>query len=505
MSNCAHFPNFVRCVLVAGMLVLTTISTQSVQAQPGSQKQSDVEQLQKQLASLQSKIESMNQDESSNDVRVRSVGNQQSRRAVQPQFEDEMLIRLYDLSDIFAVSPSYPAVMPNDLAGATTFRRGGPTVGGGFGGGGGGFSAGGGGVFRVPPAPTSMRPPIKKQGGAGSPGNIHSATISLQELVAAIQNTVSPEQWEDEGGKASIQFLSNTLLITATKDMHAQINDLINLFREHFGKRRTVSIQTYLIRAGSAEAAELLDAKSNEMGAGVVNPDKWKAFLANAKSQKRFAYSATMTGHNNQTLHTLSGKQRQLTLDATPFETTKASMWFEHPDDVEPFGENGDQDDGDMNLFNRTRTVVGFKPVRQTFHDGAAIQITPLATRGGNFVILDLQAKVNELLTADEEAKKPTIFVRYGENEKAEVELDHADYVSYRLSTTVRCPKDQVVLAGGMTYDPNAEQEVPNLYLFVKTSIHTIEEDKSDWSKAGSEKPPAKKESSSKKPTSTKK
>ena len=505
MSNCAHFPNFVRCVMVSGILMLATGLTQTVQAQPVPKKQSDVEQLQKQLASLQAKIESMSQEDSSssNDLRVRSVGNQQSRRAPQPQFDDEMLIRLYDLSDIFAVSPSYPAVMPNDLAaGASVRHRGGQMMSGGFGGG--GFSSGSGGVFRVPPEPTSMQPPVKKQGGAGNVTGIQSATISLEELVEAIQNTVAPDQWKEQKGKASIQFLSNTLLITATKEMHTQINDLINLFREHFGKRRTVSIQTYLIRAGSAEAAELLDSKSNEIGAGVVNPEKWKTFLAAAKTQKRFAYSATLTGHNNQTLHTLSGRQRQLTLDATPFETTKASMWFVHPDDVEPFGDN-DDDDSDLNLFNRTRSIVGFKPVRQTFHDGAAIQVTPLATRGGNFVILDLQAKVNELLAADEGTKKPTIFVRFGENEKAEVELDHADYISYRLSTTVRCPKDQVVLAGGMTYDPNSEADVPNLYLFVKTSIHTIEEDKSDWSMAGSEKPTKSKDAKSKTPAMPKK
>ena len=504
MSDCAHFPNFVRGILVAGTLMLTSILTQSVQAQPGQQTPLDVEQLQKQLAVLQSKIDSMNQTNTVDNSRVRSVGNQQSRRTPQQQFDDTMMIRLYDLSDIFAVSPSYPAEMPNELMTASSNgRTNRKMMGAGMGGG--GFSAGGGGVFRIPPEPNNFLPPVKKQGGAGNVTGIHSATISLEELVEAIQNTVSPDQWEDKNGKASIQFLSNTLLITATKDMHVQINDLINLFREHFGKRRTVSIQTYLIRAGSAEASELLDAKSNEIGAGVVSPEKWKAFMASAKSEKRFVYSATMTGHNNQTLHTLSGRQRQLTLDAIPFETTKASMWFENPDDVNPFGDDNDQSDEDMNLFNRTRSVVGFKPIRQTFHDGAAIQVTPLATRGGNFVILDLHAKVNELLAAEEGAKKPTIFVGFGENEKAEVELDHADYISYRLNTTVRCPKDHVVLAGGMTYDPNAKQDVPNLYLFVKTSIHTIEEDKSDWSLSEKNEAPLNKNEKTKKQSPTKK
>jgi hypothetical protein len=191
-----------------------------------------------------------------------------------------------------------------------------------------------------------------------------------------------------------------------------------------------------------------------------------------------------LTGHNNQTLHVLSGRQRQLTLGAQPFEKTTASMWFENPDDMEPFGDSMDGEDDDLDLYNRTRQIVGFQPIRQSFHDGAAIQVTPLATRGGNFVILDLHAKVNELTAPAKDEKKPKVFVHLAEGETAEVELDHADYISYRLNTTLRCPKEQVVLAGGMTYDATADTDQPNLYLFVKVSVHTIEEDKSDWGPA---------------------
>jgi hypothetical protein len=488
MNDCAHFPIRTACLFAGIILLVTTVSIQNLQAQPG-QTQPDIDRLQSQLASLQHQIALIKQDDRSGDTdRVRSVGSQRSKRALEAVVDDSLEIRLYDLSDIFVVSPQYPAVMPNDISNATVMfhnrpgqmmMSGGQSAGsGGFGGGGfgGGGNAGGGGVFRVPPTqprPQPANPPVTKQGGAGGSG-LQSATISLDQLVDAIQNAVSPDQWQENGGESQIQFLSNTLLITATKDMHTQTNDLINLFREHFGKRRTVSVQTYLIRAGEAEAAELLDSQSNDViGAGVVPKEKWKAFLADAKSEKRVAYSATLTSHNNQTVHALSGQQRQLTLDAIPFETTTASMWFENADEVEPFGDR-DENDEDLNLFNRTRKVVGFKPVRQTFHNGAAIQITPLATRGGNFVILDLHAKVNELIEHEIDAKKPTIFVQLGDN---------ADYVSYRLSTTVRCPKNEVVLAGGMTYDPNADEEFPNLYLFVKTSVHTITEDKSDWSR----------------------
>ena len=72
------------------------------------------------------------------------------------------------------------------------------------------------------------------------------------------------------------------------------------------------------------------------------------------------------------------------------------------------------------------------------------------------------------------------------------VKLDHADFLTCRLSTTLRCPREQVVLAGSMTLDPNSDQEHPNIYVFVKTLVHTITEDKSDWVPENATKPEAK-------------
>ncbi len=491
MSDRAHFPLRSLCLISATMICIVALMTPQVQAQPGNSKPADIEQLQSQLAELQSKIESMNQqDQNENSIdndRVRSVGSQRTKRTMEPVQEYALHIRLYDLSDLFAVSPHYPAVMPNDIAissGVFNPQQGQMMNGGGQGG---GYSGGSGGVFSIPSSPT---PPTRQEAASIS---MKATQVSMDQMVETIKQTVEPDMWGTSRDQAKVQFLGNTLLITATESMHSQINNLLNLFREHWGKRRTVSIQTYLIRAGSAEAAELLDEKSTELGAGVVNPEKWKAFLESAKTEKRFAYTATLTGHNNQTLHALSGQQRQLVLDAEPFLTTSAATYFDSLEDVGPFGEEGDSDDGGMGFLKRTRQVVGFRPVRKSFHNGTVIQVTPLATRGGNFVILDLHAKVNELVKPEPEAQKPTMFATINETQTAEIELDQANFVTYQLSTTVRCPKDQVILAGGMTYDPNAGEDVPNLYLFVKTSVHTITEDKSDWT--GEAEPAAQKKS----------
>ena len=490
-TRCFFFAsNWISSSALAIALITFLVATPSLQAQPDGKP--DLVKLQKQLQTLQNQISSLNKQQkgtqvADQDARVRSVGSQRIQR-MQPINDEPLQIRLYDLSDLFVVSPSYPAKLPNEFenfvfdSSGSRMEGGGGFGGGGFGGGGqgGGGMGGGGGVFRVGPAsplaPPAAASPLPKQEAGGL--NMRAAQVSMSQLVSTIQHTVEPDMWGQGQGEAGIEFLGNTLLITATQSMHSQITNLLNLFREHWGRRKTISIQTFWIRAQPEDMADLLDEKSSQIGAGVVDADKWKQYLSAARSEKRFAYAATLTGHNNQTLHALSGQQKQLVVGAKPFSKTKATMWFEGMEDIEPFG--SDPSDDDMDYFNRTKEIVGFEPVRKSFQSGAVFQVTPLATRGGNFVILDLHAKLNQLSKPEEGEEQPTVFVD-DDKQRTEVKLDHADFVTCRLSTTLRCPKEQVVLAGSMTLDPNSDQENPNIYVFVKTSVHTITEDKSDW------------------------
>lgn len=344
---------------------------------------------------------------------------------------------------------------------------------------------GGGGVFCLAPTGT----PFANDGNL----NMQSAQVTLSQLINTIKETVKPEMWGSSGTSARIKTLGNTLLITATEDMHLQISNLLNLFREHWGKRRTISIQAYWIRADHGIAADLLDADATvNVGAGVVAKEKWAEFFTKARTDKQVVYSATLTGHNNQTLHALSGKQVRLTVDAEPFREASTTYWVEEAkqlakvnEDDDPFG-NGD-DDGDdeennangMHLLKKSRRIIGFAPIQTNFHNGAAIQVTPLATRGGNFVILDLQAKIDELIDGKRPLQNKRIFLDESDK-KHEIELDNQDFVACRFNSTLRCPKDEVVLAGSMTFDPTASEEKPEIYLFVKASVHTIKEDQSD-------------------------
>ena len=447
--------------------------------------------LQQQVAQLQAQLkrkatkQSKSENVTESSERVRDVGRQIVRRNPRLYEQDiDLQIRLYDLSDLFAVSPNYPAVKLDEFeSGRQLFavspvqQRGGGFGGGGQGGGGGFGGGGSGGVFNL--APTQFGAPIQEVQNL----NTHSAQVTMQQLVETIEATVKPEMWGESSTSARVKFLGNTLLITATEDMHTQINHLLNLFREHWGKRRTVSVQTWWVRSDHGVTSELVDQDTTKkIGAGVVPEDRWDEFFKAAKEAKNVTYSATLTGHNNQTLHAVSGKKISLTVDADPFEVSDSQWHVPDLDDLADFDLDPDDKDsftGNLGHLGRQKRIIGFRPVNQFFHDGAAVQVTPLATRGGNFVILDLQAKLNKLVRGE---RVERIAVEQ-EGKKAEIELDDIDYLACRFSSTLRCPKDQIVLAGSMTADPTANGETPEILIFVRVSVHTIEEDQSDWKK----------------------
>jgi hypothetical protein len=448
-----HFRDRFLATLAGLHLSLAGIA--GVAAQPGS---SEMSQLQAQLAELQSRLNAIDSASAGqDDDRVKTVGR--STGPSRPvETEETFSVRLYDLSDVFAVSPQYPAMWANEFTGERTpvFELEEPAqVAGGMGGG--GFGGGGvqgtgrGGSFNIPPVPPTTPQEAQTLG-------INAARVTMPALIDAIQSAVEPEVWETEE-QASIRILGNTLLISATDSMHQQIGTFVNLLREHWGKLRTVSVTAYWIKAQPEEIAELLESPEGAVaGVGLVDQTAWTEFLRTASTNERLVYSATLNGHNGQTLHSVSGQERTVVVDGIPVESTIH----------------------DRELETVVTEVVGLLPERRQFHEGAVLQVTPLATRGGNFLVLDLHTRVAELLDAADDVIRPAISIRDRQGNRTEMMLDRAEYASCRLSTTIRCPKDRVVLAGGMTYDKALSADRPGLYLFVRTAIHTIQEDVSD-------------------------
>lgn len=432
----------------------------------------ELQKLQNELTRLKSLIKTPGKAnlKAAEDERVWAVGGQATKRRITEPLEDEWQIRMYDLSDLFVVSPHYPNSSPHVRFSHPAHIGG--QGGGGFGGGQGGSGFGGGGVFRLPSMPGNA-PTISLQGGGSQGVELVDSQISVKRLTDAIKHTVAPDKWGTQNDSAKIESLGNALLITATPQMHTQIIDVLNLFREHWGRRRTISVQTFWIRGSKTDAKQLIDITAQEAtGAGVVKAKAFDEYLKEAETDNRIVFTAMLTGHNNQTLHTLSGKTSTVTTDGKAIVNRTKRIRFD--------------DDGEE-ITDRETKVVGFHPIRSSIFEGPVFQVTPQATRGGNFVILDMHAKLTKL---SKQAKTPldnssnaTIRIA-GDGDIPELVLDSTAQLNAQFSSTIRCPKEEVILAGAMTAISDDASDAPNLLIFVKTTIHTITEDKSDWHRA---------------------
>ena len=439
------------------VFVLTIVLSNSVCSPLLAQPESSSE-LRSQLETLKNRIDAaQNNGKVVGSINAPTVGRRENVRVFQPTDHDTMTIRFYDLSKLFSVAPQYPARSTNDFqtASSSIFSTDSAAFRSGSGIGGGAMGGGGGGVFSVPPASQMESETMA----------LSAARVSVDSLIQAIRQSVDPEKWGKGDKKASISILGNTLLISATDPMHQQIDNLLELFQKQWGKLKTVAIEAFWIRSDGCTIRNLLESDKQNRMVGKVDAKKWDEFFKSSVEQKQVAYSATLNGHNGQTLHSVSGRQKLLVLNADPIHTSSGLVDTEMDND----------EDSWVRVEN---SVVGLSPVRAMFQQGAAIQASPLATRGGNFVILDLHTRVNETVESDAAAAR--VIAKSKSGESLELELDPASYVSFRLSTTIRCPKDEVVLAGGLTYDSVAGGENPNLYLFIRATIHEIEPDENE-------------------------
>jgi hypothetical protein len=301
--------------------------------------------------------------------------------------------------------------------------------------------------------------------------SLDSITISMDRLLNAIKSNIEPDEWKNN--KATASLLGNSMLISATDSMHERITNLLDLFREQWGQMRTVTIRVLFVFASPREIRDLLQTEDPaSSGSGVIRDDLWKPFFEAATEKKRIAYSVTLSGQNAQMLNACSGRRRYFVTDSEPiFEQTSTTKTTTHNNREEDTETEGSK-------------LVAYQSVRHSMEEGAAVQATPLCTRGGNFVLLDLRTQVLNILdpgeAVDRSAAAPDSDPLKAQPHPVAPELDNPKFISYRMSTTVRCPKEKVVLAGGMTFDGAVPRDDMDLVVFVKSQIHTITPDRSE-------------------------
>jgi len=448
---------------IASSLCALIALTATVHAQQANEP--SLEELQQQLTSLQQMISSL-EGRVNKTRHVTELGS--SPRYVHD--EPQMVTRIYELSDLFAVAPTYPAMYRSDLVSGEVplfpGALGGPTAQGkstGFGGGGGFFSVG---STQSNPQPKSVQPrePALNQFGQGV-ASANDTRASLEQLIDAITQTIDPVSWDEVGGPGSIAKIGNSLLISAEPRTHDKIEALLTLFRQRWGTLRTVSIRAHWLWLDDGQLEKLIlhdqanKPKKEGEAYGLVDGEAWEKLmteLEDAEADVMPPIRAAVTCYNGQTVHTLSGTQD---LAVTQIKMAAAR------DEKE----------------NITSQIV-YQPVVSVIQEGAALQVTPVVNTSGKYVVLDIHSLMSAKQGTEQREQPPAADAIIEDPSAAALRaviasIDRPRLLTHRLSTTLRVPVDQLILVGGMTVESDQKLDEPHLYLFVKASVQELRDD----------------------------
>ncbi|MBN2580829.1 MAG: hypothetical protein JXB10_17720 [Pirellulales bacterium] len=466
-----------RNIIVGWFLTLSVLAAAPLWGQSRSDR---IQDLQRQMQNLQEaldRLESGPQEKS----RITQLG---TSRVPAAEREEVLVVRVYDLSDLFVVAPPYPATYPNNTggeslifpgAGSEYTGAGGMMGMGGMGGMGGGgmgaggrsgrvpHGAGGGGMFNIDSPPAAMSrlspqiPPQMLSSGMGASCS-DSVRVSMGGLIDVITTTISPSAWTTLGGECSIDSLGNVLVVSATKNIHEQIASLITAFRKRWGTLRTVSVEAHWLWMNESWLNRLL-AESHRRSSGddiifgLIDEAVWTEICDKlAKTDAyRVGYQSVITGFNGQTVSTVSGGLQRFIVDMIP---VVGQQIVQTPPPPTP------------------SQAVGYQPVTATIQEGAALQVTPMVSIGGKYVTLDVHSRVLQV-QEDKAARSETTSVV----QDLAAAVDRPRITNYHLATTLRIPSGRRMLVGGMTFEGVSATDQPNLYLFVKVQVQELRDE----------------------------
>ena len=183
--------------------------------------------------------------------------------------ESPLILRTYEVGDLILDIHDYPY---GESLQRTQSAPGGPgRGGGGFGGGGGGI--GGSGVFSVPDGDSASNLHGRHVAGDGAVFRLcqfggggvtnESGTvpggITIDNLIDAIEATIAPATWADNGGgEATIRPVGTVLVILQTSQVHDRIRDLLLQVRAASSGRKNVTIDARWLLLTSDDLASLV-------------------------------------------------------------------------------------------------------------------------------------------------------------------------------------------------------------------------------------------------------
>jgi hypothetical protein len=386
----------------------------------GQDKAAEADSVREQIQALQQRLIDLEKgDQAKRRITEIDPGKPRTR-----DHEGTGMLRAYDLNDLFALVPQYPAKHPSDIDGREELLfpapANGPSgltgTGGGFGGG-----MGGGGFFQV---------------GSGQTSAIGGMQASIAELINVIQSS-TPGPWlEIDGEGGTITTIGTTLLVRASLENHQQIERLLEVLRNTWGSLKLVNLEIDWLWVTEEELRTVAPIVP-ESAVRTVEGESLESLRESQGQDGRPAgRSAQVTCYNGQTVNVQSLKQSLSVTSVTPIT-----------------GAN----------------TLGYTPQVRGLDHGTAAQVHPLVSRSGKFVVLDFHSRVNEVEPGDVEtydAVRPY--------------LDRPTLVTHRLSTALRVPVGVPSLVGGMTHSELEMDPGYTLCVFVRANVEDMMEAAAD-------------------------
>lgn len=330
--------------------------------------------------------------------------------------------------------------------------------GGGYGGrggmGGGGMGGMGGRMVTVPDSPPS--------------GNSGALQIDFDSLIDAIVSVCSPSSWsENGGGEGDIHVVGAALVVRQTGAVHNEISDLLEQLRAGSARHRTVTIDARWLQLNSDELDQLLAGED-----GKLSRETLKALTRRPTSLR-----AMTNCFSGQGVYLVSGTRRNVvsgyipvvgSLDRSQPEVAFAAL---AGDATITFVE--DQPYAERLDFHPTGPAgVGYQPLVERPNLGAKLHIRPTLIQNESAAVVDL---VSTITFPGAGANDP-VEDRQGAARGSAPNIDRAAIDVQEIATTLRVPKGEPTLVGGMSHlgaaanaqNADAGQEPPQLYLVLE-------------------------------------
>lgn len=282
----------------------------------------------------------------------------------------------------------------------------------------------------------------------------------MDSLINVLYSVIDSSSWRENGGIAEARAFGNSLVVSQTPEIHAQIEQLLKQLRSGAGERKSVTVDARWLLLSSDELDQLFakknGAQQSNHGVPTVDRERLAEFTRRPTSIR-----AVTSCFSGQLVYVVSGTKRNVVSGYIPvvgsLEDGDAAARLAGLPGRARFRFVSDSGQ----TFERSKSV-GYQPIVEKQNIGALLEIRPTLLQGSKEAIVDLKATVTE--SADLMEGMQAVGA-------GPPEVDRIALQSQELATTLRVPLGEPVLVGGMTSVSitNVESdEGPQLYLVLE-------------------------------------